>query len=93
MVIDTSALVAILLAEADADVYMKAISRASERYLSSASWLELSIVMSVKRRDIGLRELDLVVARAKISVVAFTAEHAVKRRATLKCKSVGDVLS
>lgn len=76
VVLDTSALTAILLAEADAATYITAISQVPERLLSSATWLELSVVILAKRGDEGLRELDLIVVRGEIQVVPFTQEQA-----------------
>jgi uncharacterized protein with PIN domain len=40
MILDTSALLAILLDEADAAVHAKAIAAARDRTISAATWLE-----------------------------------------------------
>ncbi|MGO9265636.1 MAG: type II toxin-antitoxin system VapC family toxin [Candidatus Binataceae bacterium] len=75
MVIDTSALIAILLDEPEAAAFAKAISADSRRLISAASALETAIVIEARRGPAGGRELDLLLHRARIEVVPFTASH------------------
>lgn len=85
MVIDASALVAILEQEGPAGEIATAIEQAPVRRLSAASLLEASIVMAVRRGEDALRELDLLVLKAGIDVIPVTAEQAeVGRRAFLE---------
>ncbi len=76
MVIDTSALLAILLGEADADRMIAAMERDQRRLLSAVQLLESAIVIEAKKGAAGGRELDLLMHRAQIQVVNFTAELA-----------------
>jgi ribonuclease VapC len=76
VVIDTSALLAILFQESEAEQFSDAISNASRRLISSVSFLETSIVIHARKGPVAGRELDLLMHRAKIEVVPFTAEHA-----------------
>lgn len=76
MVIDTSALLAILLAEADADRMIAAMERDQRRMLSAVQLLEAAMVIEAKKGAAGGRELDLLLHRAQIQVVNFTAELA-----------------
>ena len=68
MVIDTSALVAILVSEANAEQLKQAIDRDTTRLMSVASALETSIVLEGRFGDAGTRELDLIVQRLPIEL-------------------------
>jgi ribonuclease VapC len=82
MVIDSSALIAILLAEAEADTFATAIALDDVRICSALSFLETSIVIETRRGDAGLTRLDLLVAEANIEIAAFSLRDArVARRA------------
>ena len=70
MVIDTSALVAILLGEPEAEVFAKAIAGDPKRLVSVFSVLETGIVIEAKKGDAGGRELDLLIHRASIEIIA-----------------------
>jgi ribonuclease VapC len=73
MVIDTSALTAILLDEAEAERIGIAIEDDPVRLLSAASLLETSIVIETRFGEAGGRELDLLVHRAKIEIASVDA--------------------
>jgi ribonuclease VapC len=81
MVIDTSALVAMLLQERDADRVAHAIDAGSPRLLSAASLLEASIIIESRKGEAGGRELDLLLYRAAIEVVAVDQNQAETARA------------
>jgi ribonuclease VapC len=76
MVIDTSAILAILLGESDADTFAEVISKDTKRLLSAGTALELMIVIEARKGEAGGRELDLLLHRAKIDVVPFDNEQA-----------------
>ena len=69
MVIDTSALIAILLAEADRDLYIEAIERSEVKLMSAANALEGAIVAEARKGAAGGREFDLLLHRARIDIV------------------------
>ena len=75
MVIDTSALVAILQNEPDRRVLNEAIEAASSRRMSVANFVESSLVIESRQGAEGLRELDFFLERAGISLVAVDAEQ------------------
>ena len=81
MVIDTSALLAVLLGEADAPQIARAIEAGSPRLLSAANLLEASIVIESRKGEAGGRELDLLVYRGEIEVVAVDQDQAETARA------------
>ena len=76
MVIDTSAIIAVLLREADAAQFAEAIENASPRLLSAASLVEVSMVIETRKGDAGGRDLDLFIYRAGIEIVPVDHEQA-----------------
>jgi len=76
MVLDTSAILAVLLNESDADAYRRAIEADPVRLLSAATLIETAIVIETRVGEAGGRELDLLVHKASIEVVAVDAEQA-----------------
>lgn len=75
MVIDTSALVAVLKNEAIAAAVRAAIEDDPVRLMSASSVLEAAIVIEARYGEAGGRELDLLLHKAGIEVVAFDAEQ------------------
>lgn len=76
MVIDTSAVSAILLGEAEATRFAEAIELASLRLMSAATLLEATMVIETRKGEAGGRELDLLIHRAGIEIVAVDPEQA-----------------
>jgi ribonuclease VapC len=76
VVIDTSAMIALLLNEANAVSIAQAIESGSLRLLSAANFLEASIVIESRKGETGGRELDLLLYRAAIEVVAVDQDQA-----------------
>jgi ribonuclease VapC len=76
MVIDISALVALLLNEPDALRIAQAIEAASVRLVSAATFLESSIVIESKKGEAGGRELELLLYRASIEVAPVDQDQA-----------------
>lgn len=75
MVIDTSAVVAILFGEPEAEAFAEAIEQEAVRLISAASVLEAAIVVESELGDSGARELDLLLYKAGITVAPFSPEH------------------
>ncbi|QQR72303.1 MAG: type II toxin-antitoxin system VapC family toxin [Holophagales bacterium] len=80
MVLDTSALLAILQDEPERRSFNEAIEAAESRSLSVASWVEASVVVEARFGAAGLRHLDRLVARAEIELVAVDREQAEQAR-------------
>lgn len=76
MIIDTSALLAILLAEDDAELYARAIEDAEDCRVSAGSYLEAAIVIDNRGDAVASREFDLFFRRAGIVVEPVTLEQA-----------------
>ena len=75
MVIDSSAVLAILLAEPERERFFQAIAADPVRLISSVNALEASMVIENRQHRAGGRELDLLLHRSGVEVVASTAEH------------------
>ena len=76
MIVDTSALIAILRAEPDAERYAQALDDATVARLSAASYVEVAAVVDSARDPVASRRLDSLLAAAGIELVAVTAEQA-----------------
>ena len=75
MVVDTSALMAVLLLEQDAPAYADAIAASTPTVISAASYVELTIV-ALSRGGRGRAELDATLTDALIEIVPVTVEQA-----------------
>jgi len=81
MVIDTSALLAILHDEPERRAFNEAIEAADTRAMSMANFVEASIVIESRYGAEGIRDLDLFIERAAIELVDVTLAqgHAARR--------------
>lgn len=75
MVIDTSALLAMLLNEPERRAFIEAIEAAEVRLMSVASFVEASIVIEARHGAEGARDLDHFISMAGIALVSIDAEH------------------
>ena len=76
MVIDTSALVAILLDEPERRSYNESIEAADSRLMSVATFVEASIVLEARYGAEGLSALDRFIERAEIELAPVDLEQA-----------------
>ena len=76
MIIDTSAIVAMLEQEPEAERIARALATATERMVSAANLLEAAIVLQVRRGDEGERDLDLLLAKFGVEIVPFSPRQA-----------------
>lgn len=81
MVIDTSAIVAILRGEPERISLIAAIDTASTVRIAAPTLLELTMVVAGSHRIDMLDELDTFVALTKLETAPFTADHAAVARA------------
>ena len=75
VVIDTSALLAILLGEPERGKFLQLLSESATRLLSAANALETAILVESRRGEAAGRELDLFLHRTKVEIVAVDAEQ------------------
>ena len=76
MIVNTSALIAILRGEGDAMSYAKAIAEASVRRISAATYVEFAAVIDGSRDPVASRRFDDLLREAEISVEPVTEEQA-----------------
>lgn len=80
MVLDTSALVAILRDEPECAEFVHLVSIADDPLISAATLLEASIVLHARVGDEGVADLDRFLQAAAVRCVAVDIEQAVAAR-------------
>ena len=75
MIIDTSAVLAILFQEPDAERYARTISTASSRRMSAATLLEITIVLEKRSGPSAGYELDTFLEESDITLEPVTPEQ------------------
>ena len=75
MILDTSALVAILYREPEAESFVEAIHDADACRISVASYVELSMVVESQIGLEGMRQAEAFFRRAGIAIEPVTVEH------------------
>ena len=80
MVLDTSALVALLLDEPEAEEFRAAVEEDTTRLVSAATLLATALVIEARKGEPGGRELDALIHKAEIVVVAVDADHVSEAR-------------
>lgn len=76
MIVDSSALVAILESEAEADGIEDALLNAPVRRMSAATYVEIAVVIDARRNTILSRRLDEFLREAEINIEPVTVEQA-----------------
>ncbi|MGO9338664.1 MAG: type II toxin-antitoxin system VapC family toxin [Terracidiphilus sp.] len=76
MIVDSSALVAILFKESDALALTTAIAKSPICRLPASCLLEASMLILARHGEDGMRDLDLYVARSKLEIAPFTESQA-----------------
>jgi ribonuclease VapC len=85
VIVDTSAIIAVLRAEEDAPRFARALARRSEpRRLSAVNYVEAAVVIDGAREPIASRRLDDLIAKAAITIEPVTAEQAQIARAAYR---------
>lgn len=75
MVIDTSALVAILQGEPEYRAFIDAIDAADSRRMSVAAFVETSMVIETRYGGEGLRDLDRFIGLASVELIPVNVEQ------------------
>ena len=76
MVIDSSALIAILRREPEEQEFRNAVKLASTRLLSASTRVEIGIVALGLAGDGGLKEADVLLDTLRVETVPLSADHA-----------------
>ena len=80
MVMDTSALLAVLLGEPEAELFADAIASDARRLISAVSALEASIVIEARKGPRGRAEFDLLLDQIHAVIVAFDQAQSIIAR-------------
>ena len=80
MVLDTSALLVLLLDEPEAERFRIVIEEDDARLVSAATLLETALVIEARNGEAGGRELDLLVEKAGLEVVPVETAHVTEAR-------------
>jgi len=76
MIVDSSAILAILFNEDDAESYARAIADADACRISAANFVEVAIVVEAQTKATGSRQFDAFFRRAGIIIEPVTEEQA-----------------
>ena len=76
MIVDSSAILAILFNEDDAERYARAITDADACRISAANFVEVAIVVEAQTKATGSRQFDAFFRRAGIIIEPVTEEQA-----------------
>lgn len=80
MVIDSSALIAILRDEAERESFIAAIADDPRRLISAATYVESSSVIFGRRGQAGLNAMDALLRRFDMEIVDVTMDQAILAR-------------
>lgn len=76
MIIDTSALIAILRNEPEAEIYADAIAGAGSRRVSAVSYVEAGVVIDASKSPVASRRFDDLFREAGLVIEPVTLEQA-----------------
>jgi ribonuclease VapC len=84
VIVDASALIAILRDEPEAPAMAQAIEEATQRQISAANWLEAAAVIDGSRDPVASRQFDDLIGVARILVAPVTEQQARIARAAYR---------
>ena len=85
MIVDTSAIIAVLKEETDAPRFLRALTISTgPKRISAANYLEAGVVVDANRNPVLSRRLDDLVVQTEIEVEPVTREHAEIARAAYR---------
>jgi ribonuclease VapC len=76
LIVDTSALVAILKDEPDADLFKRALVEADSTLMSAASFVEIAMVIDGRRDPVASHQLDNLITYTRIRIEPFDEAQA-----------------
>lgn len=75
MIVDTSAVIAILFGEPETEIFARALADDPKKIMSTFNALESAIVIEAKKGEAGGRELDLLLHRVQIEITALNGDQ------------------
>ncbi len=76
MVVDSSAVIAVLFGEDDGPLYTDALSAGERKFMSAFSLLESAVVVEARKGEKGAQAFSALMANAEIEVLPFDAGQA-----------------
>lgn len=76
MIVDSSAIVAILLAEAERDAFLEAVRSTPQLAMSAVSYTEAGVVLDGRHQAVLSRQYDVLLEELGVTVVDVTAGQA-----------------
>ncbi|MEJ0016372.1 MAG: type II toxin-antitoxin system VapC family toxin [Acetobacteraceae bacterium] len=76
MIVDASALLAVVLDEPDGRRFAEAIASAPRARMPAAAWFEAALAVDIRGDDLASRRFDDAVRSLQIELIAFTPQHA-----------------
>lgn len=77
IVVDTSAIIAIIRKEDEAPIWVELLDQTPKTYMSVVSYVEANMVMTGRRNDVELGAVDDMVAALGIELVPVTVEQGI----------------
>lgn len=84
MMVDASALCAVLFQESDADIYWRAMLEAKICRMATVTWFEASMAVERYGDAVALQRFEEIVAELRIALIDFTEAHAAEARKAWK---------
>ena len=81
MIVDSSALIAIVLEEPGFEAFYDALAKSPDTAMPAANWLEAAMVIDRRGDPVATKRLGALILTLRIRIAPFTSEHAVEGRA------------
>lgn len=89
MILDSSAILAVLFAEEDASLFAEAIANAGVRRLSAATWLESAIRIEMSGSPVASLDFDAFIRESRVSIEPVDEEQVRVARAAYRAYGRG----
>ncbi len=90
MILDSSAVIAILRVEPGFEPIVAALVRADRRAVSAASWFEASIIVDARGTEAARADFDAFFDRHRVEIVPVTPDHARRARTAYRTYGKGN---
>lgn len=80
MIVDSSAIISILLAETDHHAFIEAIEQSRAPKMAAPTLLEVEMVVVIRKGDVAREMIDLLLSELRIAIIPFTEQHAAVAR-------------
>jgi ribonuclease VapC len=74
VIVDTSALIAILNGELEADAFARRVAKAGKSFIASATYLETCMVWSSRKEPTAIADVDEMLLKGNIEILPFSPD-------------------